>query len=166
LDERNIKTGRYLVKEGERDELAIELDKAEQLYNQGYYKEARNVLDSAPSLTPAGKLLYAWVVYHQGDFIEARKRFAAMAEFSAFTTDMNIGLGYCDIQENKPVTAMNIFSLVINTQANNDSALTGMGIALYRQAKPKEAAVYLEKALRINPSNAEAALILKQAQAQ
>lgn len=165
LQEKNIKTARYMPKEGERDQLSIELDKAEQLYNQRYYKESRSVLDSVSKLSPAGKLLYAWVVYHQHDYVEARKRFTAMAEFSSFSTDMNIGLAYCDLQENKLASAIDIFSLIIKNQPENESALTGMGIALHRLGKPKEAAAYLEKALRINPDNVDAGLILKQTSA-
>ena len=163
LEAKNIKIGRYLLKEGERDQLGIEMDKAEQLYNEGYYQESRNVLDSVTSLPPAGKMLYAWVVYHQGDFVEARKRFMATAKSPALAAESNNGLGYCDLRESKFDSAVDTFSLVIKTQPKNASALTGLGIALQRQGKPKEAAVHLEKALQINPNNTEAALILKQA---
>ncbi|OIQ90439.1 tetratricopeptide repeat protein [mine drainage metagenome] len=161
LEEKKIKAGRYMFKEGERNQSALELDKAEQLYNQGYYDESRNVLDSMLNQPPAAKLLYAWVVYHQGKIDEARKRFSSLAEFTKYSTEMNVGLGYCDLQGNKLTNAVQIFSSIIKIQPKNESALTGLGIALYRQGELKNAAIHFENALLINPENTEAASILK-----
>lgn len=161
LDAKKIQHGNYLLKEGERDESSIELDKAEELYHQKYYQESKNVLDSMPNPTPAAKLLYAWAVYHQADYIEARKRFNALVTPSTSIVDIKIGLGYCDLQENKLVSAIDTFTQVINTQPNNESALMGIGLALYRQGKSEEAATYLEKVLLLNPNNSEAARIME-----
>lgn len=163
LEDKNIKIARYLLKEGERDDNAVALDKAEQLYNQGFYTESQNVLESMTSMTPAAKLLYAWAQYHQGDIAGARQQFTAASTLLPDAEDVKIGLAYCDLQENKLVSAMDIFSLTLKSQPENESALTGMGIALYREGKVKESAVYLENALRINPANTEAAAILKRA---
>ncbi len=161
LKEKHIATGSYLIKGGERSNLTIELDKAEQLFNEHYYLEARNVLDNMASLTPAAKLLYGWAAYRQKDIVEARKRFEELAKAPASASDASIGLGYCDLQENKLDSALATFSKVIQSQPKNESALTGMGMALYRQNKFEESATYLEQALQINPANSEAALILK-----
>lgn len=161
LEDRKIKTGQYMLKAGERNQLALELDKAEQLYNQRYYDESRNILDSMLSHTPAAKLLYAWVAYHQGNIDEARKRFTSLAEFTEYATEIKIGLAYCDLQENKLATAVESFSSILKTQPKNESILTGLGIALYRQGELKEAAIHLESALRLNPNNTEVADILK-----
>jgi tetratricopeptide (TPR) repeat protein len=161
LRDKHIAIGRYLVKGGERSNLAIELDKAEQLFNEHYYNEARSVLDSMASLTPTATSLYAWVAYRQKDVVEARKRFEELSKVPANASDAGIGLGYCDLQENKLDSAVAAFSKAIQSQPKNGSALTGMGMALYRQSKFEESATYLEKALQINPENTEAALILK-----
>ena len=161
LKDKHVTIGRYLVKGGERSNLAIELDKAEQLFNERYYQEARNVLDSMASLTPTAQSLYGWVAYRQKDVVEARKRFGQLAEDPASAIDAAVGLGYCDLQENKLDSAVATFSKTIRSQPKNESALTGMGLALYRQNKPEESAIYLEQALQINPANREAALILK-----
>lgn len=164
LKNKNVTIGRYLVKGGERSNLAIELDKAGQLFNERYYNEARNVLDSMASLTPDAKLLYGWVAYRQKDVVESRKQFEEVAKNPEDTSNVNnakIGIGYCDLQENKLDSAVAIFSKIIQSQPKNDSALTGMGMALYRQSKFGESATYLEQALQINPNNVEAALILK-----
>jgi tetratricopeptide (TPR) repeat protein len=161
LKDKNIAIGSYLVKGGERSNLAIELDKAEQLFNEHYYQEARSVLDSMVSLTPTAKSLYAWVAYRQKDVAEARKRFGELAEYPANATDASIGLGYCNLQENKLDSAVATFSEALKSQPKNGSALTGMGMALYRQSKFEESATYLEQALVINPENSEAALILQ-----
>ena len=164
LKDKNVTIGRYLVKGGERSNLAIELDKAEQLFNERYYQEARNVLDSMTSLTPTAKSLYAWVAYRQKDVAEARKRFGELAEYSEFAGDAAVGLGYCDLQENKLDSAVATFSKALESQPKNVSALTGMGLTLYRQSKFEESATYLKQALKINPANSEAALILKRTQ--
>ena len=161
LKDKHVTIGRYLVKGGERSNLAIELDKAEQLFNERYFQEARNVLDSMASLTPTAQSLYGWVAYRQKDVVEARKRFGQLAEDPASAIDAAVGLGYCDLQENKLDSAVATFSKTIRSQPKNESALTGMGLALYRQNKPEESAIYLEQALQINPANREAALILK-----
>ena len=161
LKDKHVTIGRYLVKGGERSNLAIELDKAEQLFNERYFQEARNVLDSMASLTPTAQSLYGWVAYRQKDVVEARKRFGQLAEDPASAIDAAVGLGYCDLQENKLDSAVATFSKTIKSQPKNESALTGMGLALYRQNKPEESAIYLEQALQINPANREAALILK-----
>lgn len=164
LKDKNVTIGRYLVKGGERSNLAIELDKAEQLFNERYYNEARNVLDSMPNLTPEAKLLYGWVTYRQKDIVEARKQFEDVAknpENTSNASNARIGIGYCDLQENKLDSAVAIFSRTIQSEPKNDSAITGMGLALYRQNKFEESAAYLEQALQINPANSEAALILK-----
>jgi tetratricopeptide (TPR) repeat protein len=161
LKDKHVTIGRYLVKGSERSNQAIELDKAEQLFNEHYYKESRNVLDSMASLTPAAISLYAWVAYRQKDVAEARKRFGELAEDSANAIDATIGFGYCDLQENKLDSAVTAFSEALKVQPKNSSALTGIGLALYRQSKFEESATYLEKALQINPENTEAALALK-----
>ena len=161
LQDKKIATARYLIKGGERSNLAIELDKAEQLFNQHYYKEAHNVLDSMASLTPTAQSLYGWVAYRQKNVVEARKRFEELAKVPEKASDASIGLGYCDLQENKLDGAVAAFSKVIKSQPNNGSALTGMGLALYRQSKFEESATYFEQALQINPENTDAALTLK-----
>lgn len=161
LKDKNITMGRYLVKGGERSNIAIEQDKAGQLFNERYYQEARNILDSMASLTPTATSLYGWVAYRQKDVAEARKRFGELAKDPAFTTDATVGLGYCDLQENKLDSAVATFSKAIKFQPKNGSALTGIGLTLYRQSKFEESATYLEQALQVNPENTEAALALK-----
>jgi tetratricopeptide (TPR) repeat protein len=162
LDAKKIQSAHYLLKEGERNESTIALDKAEQLYQQKYYQESKNVLDSMPSLTPSAKLLYAWALYRQANYIEARKHFDTLAKLSPDVQDVKVGLGYCDLQENKLDSAISTFLQVIQTQPNNESALTGLGLALYRQGKLNEAADYLGQVLRLNPSNFEAESTIKQ----
>ncbi len=161
LDGKKITTGRYTFQQGERSEKSVELDKAEELYHQGYFNEANQVIESMSERPTSAKLLYAWIAYRQGNISESRTRFMAVSGLPEENLDRDVGLAYCRLRENPPEDAAMAFSKVLASYPENESALTGLGIALYYQGQLKAAKEKLEKAVKINPANTDAVELLK-----
>ena len=160
----NKTVGNYLLREGERGQLARMQDNAEQLYNQKNYKEAKQVIGQMPSQDYPSITLDAWSSYHLKDIPEARKLFSAAKSRAPKTEDIETALGYCDLKENKLEDAWRRFSSVLTTQPSNESALSGAGLVLFRQDKFDESSQLLQRALAINPSDIDAQETLKRIQ--
>ena len=166
IEAQHLTVGNYLLKEGERAPLARMQDQAEQFYSQGNYQETKRVLNHMPSQNFTVMMLNAWANYRMQNIPEARKLFADAAVKSPKSADVTVGLAFCDLSENKLDEAWNRFSKVITAEPANEAALAGAGLVLYRQSKFQESAELLQRALAINPNDADAAATLNRIKAQ
>lgn len=161
LETRQIKVGHYTLQEGERNQQALHLDKAEKSYREGEDQQAKQHLDAIKKLSPAALLLYGWVDLRQGKIEAARKHFTSAATEMPQIAEPLLGLGYCSLRENNLASAEIYFSEVIKSDANNAEALNGMGQIRYRQSRLSEATDYLNRALHSNTQHVEAIATLK-----
>jgi tetratricopeptide (TPR) repeat protein len=160
LNQRSITVGRYTLKGGERIEEALMLDKAEILYNKGDFAAAQKILDDMPSLTPQAKLLYGWTLYRMGNIPGARNHFNEAANRMPDKSPAHTGLGYCDLRDNNLKAAESHLVQALAGHPEDGEALMGMGLVRYRQGRPAESADFINKVLRLNPGNTEAAAML------
>lgn len=155
--------GNYLLKEGERAPLARMQDQAEQLYNQKNYQETKRILSHMPSQNFAAMMLNAWASYRLRNISEARTLFSTATTIGA-TSEVDVGLAFCDLYENKLDEASKRFLAVIAKEPENESALSGAGLALYRQGDFAESAKLLQRALALNDKDKDASAALKHIQ--
>ncbi len=165
IEKKDLAVGKYLLRDGERSQFAQSQDEAELLYNQGNYREAKNVLSRMPTQGFSATMLNAWASYRLNNLVEARKLFTAGFDMAAKHEEAEIGLAFCDLKENKLEDAGRRFSSVIATDPLNQPALTGAGLVLFRQSKFDESAKLLQRALAINPNDNDASDTLKRIQA-
>ncbi len=164
VESRNQAVGNYLLHEGERGQLVQMQDKAEQLYNQGNYKETKRLLSRMSDQDFPSIMLNAWSSYHLNNIPEARKLFSNAMDKQPKSEDAETGLAYCDLSENKLEDAFGRFKAIIARGPKNESALSGAGLVLYRQGKLDESLKLLQRALAINPDDADASETLKRIQ--
>lgn len=164
VESRNQTVGNYLLREGERGQLARMQDQAEQLYNQGNYKEVKLTLSHMKSQNYPSTMLNAWTSYHLHNIPEARKLFANALTQTLESAEVDTGLAFCDLTENKLDDAWQKFSAVITKAPTNEAALSGAGLVLYRQGKLAESAQMLTRALAINPKDSDASETLQRIQ--
>lgn len=161
LEIRQIRVGRYVLQEGERSQLALQLDSAEKNYHEGKYQQAKQLLDAMKQLSPAAALLHGWVDLRLGNITTARKYFIVAAATMPQTTEPQLGLAYCDLRENDLSSAEAHFTQIISGDAENIEALNGIGLIRFRQGRLAEAANYLKKALQLDPQHTEARATLQ-----
>ncbi len=161
LAARGIDSGTYAVRQGERSQASIFLDKAEAAFAQGQYVETIAALDQIPEpdRSMAASLLRAWSLYRIGRIADARTIFQAVLADDPGNAGANTGLGYVSLREGDNITAEESFRKVLALEPENPEAHGGLGLALYRSGRLEEAARSLEKSLNIAP-NAELKEIL------
>jgi len=164
VEKRNLAVGNYLLREGERSQLAQLQDQAEQLYNQGNYKETKSVLHHMSVQDFPSMMLNAWSSYRLNNIPEARRLFSEALAKAPKHEEVDIGLAFCDLNENKLEDAWQRFSAIISVEPSNQSALSGAGLVLYRQSKFEASALLLQRALAINPNDTDASDTLKRIQ--
>jgi tetratricopeptide (TPR) repeat protein len=161
LEKRQIKVGRYILREGERSKLDVQLDAAEKNYSEGNYQQAQQLLDAMKQPSPAAVLLYGWVDFRLGNIAMARKYFNVAATAMPQANEPLLGLAYCDLRENNLSAAEAHFTKIIEDDAANVEALNGMGLVRFRQGRLPEAADYLKRVLQLNPQHPEANATLR-----
>ena len=161
LETRQIKVGRYILQEGERSQLALQLDAAEKNYHEGNYQQAKQLLDAMKQLSPTAVLLHGWVDFQLGNTATARKYFNVAATAMPQVEEPHLGLAYCDLRENDLSAAEAHFTRVISDDTENIEALHGMGLVRFRQGRLPEAADYLKKVLQLDPQHTEARATLQ-----
>ena len=164
IESRNQEVGNYLLHEGERSQLAQIQDEAERLYNQRNYKETKVLLSRMSSQDFPSMMLNGWSSYHLKNIQEARKLFANALIKQPKSEDAETGLAYCDLSENKLEDALDKFTAIIARGQKNETALSGAGFVLYRQGKFDESLKLLQRALAINPDDADVTETLKRIQ--
>jgi len=161
LETRQIKVGRYTLREGERNKLDLQLDIAEKNYREGNYQQVRQLLDAMKQPSPAALLLHGWADFRLGNIATARKYFNSATTSMPEANEPLLGLAYCDLRENNLSAAEARFIQVIKDDAANIEALNGMGLVRFRQGRLSEAAGYLKKVLQMNPQHPEANATLR-----
>jgi len=150
--------------EGRKVERPIEkrlLEQAEEEYNKGNYSVALKTLSKLKNSDTAARLLEAWAHYRLGEIETAAIIFEEIAKQSPEQADAHLGLAYCALRQGNLAAADQSFSLVLEMKPDDLSALVGMGLLRDRQERPEDAAVYLRKALQLDPNNGEARGVLK-----
>ncbi|MBN1939712.1 MAG: tetratricopeptide repeat protein [Candidatus Aminicenantes bacterium] len=163
LSAMGIDSGTYSVRQGERSQAGILLDKAEALFAQGQYTETIGTLDQIPEpdRTLAAVLLRGWSLYRLGRIEEARKIFQAVLADEPENAGANSGLGYVALREGNNTLAEESFRKVLTVEPENADAHGGLGLALYRSGRLEEAAQSIEQSLQYAP-NSELRGILEQ----
>lgn len=163
---KGIITGQYLVRLGERDTDALLLDRAEDEFKNGNYQVVLELLKQIRQTGQAAQLLQAWATYHLGDTKNARNIFALLLRAAPNDNDARTGLGYCAMRDNDLANAEQHFKTVLQSSANDPASLAGMGLLCYRQGRLKEAAHFLQAAIKADPRNDEVRKILAEVIAQ
>ena len=158
LEAKQIRTGRYTLHQGERTQLALELDAAEKSYHEGNYQQAKQLLDAIKPPPPAAVLLHGWVDFKLGNIETARRYFSSAATALPQSAEPHLGLAYCDVSQSQSLlsAAEAQFTQIISGDAANIEALNGMGLVRFRQGRLPEAADYFKKVLQLDPQHAEA----------
>lgn len=152
--------GPYLVRQAERTEHALLLERAQADYDAGRYRPALEKLEQLKQLDLPARLLQAWATYRLENIPAARSLFNEILQTTPNSTEARTGLGYCAFRGNDLDSADHQFSVVLQGDPNDAAALVGMGLVRYRQNRLDEATQHLEAALKLNPRNPEAQEIL------
>ncbi len=163
LEQRRTGLTKQVLPSAERTPAARAQDHAEQLFNQGQYLLARQFMEQQPSLTPALQALYAWTLYRLNDVAGARQRFTALTA-AELKVERELGLAYCDYRDKRLTQAEQGFRSVLTRQPDNASALTGLGLSLYRLGRNPDALPFLLRAQRASPGDADVATALRNIQ--
>ena len=108
--------------------------------------------------------LRGWSHYDLGLYDEAAADFKAGLEVDSANPHDLAGLGYCYLQQGKPVMAQRAFNLVLSREPKNEGALMGQGLALLALQNAPAAAGIFRQILAMDPGNAEAKESLKRAE--
>lgn len=110
--------------------------------------------------------LRGWSHYQLGLYREAAADFKAGLEVDSGNPRNLEGLGYCYLQQAKPVMAQRAFNRVLSREPQNEGALMGQGLAfLALQNRPAAAGIF-RQVLAMDPGNGEARKSLKRAEGE
>jgi len=108
--------------------------------------------------------LRGWSHYYLGLYTEAAADFKGGLEVDSRNPRDLEGLGYCYLQQGKPVMAQRAFNRVLSRESQNEGALMGQGLAyLALQNRPTAAGIF-RQVLAMDPGNEEARNSLKRAE--
>lgn len=159
----------YWTSKGDRKEyweLVNRLADARKEFEKKNYAEVIEILEPlhARDVDVAG--LRGWAHYHLGLYTEAAADFKAGLEVDSGNPRDLEGLGYCDLQQGKPVMAQRAFNRVLSREPQNEGALIGQGLAfLALQNRPAAAGIF-RQVLAMDPGNVEARNSLKKAEGE
>ncbi len=156
VQQRNVVTMPYMVRQGERGAKLRILDQAQIDYDHGRYAEAVASLKQLDQLNFSARMLLGWALYHAGDNKEAYEVFSKIvAEYPGHKEAMTGG-AYAAIRVNRFPDAETWFHALLKDHPQNGDALYGMGLIRIRQQRHEEARPYLEAVIKENPKNGEA----------
>jgi len=110
--------------------------------------------------------LRGWAHYHLGLYTQAVADFKTGLEADSRNPRDLEGLGYCYLQQGKPVMAQRAFNRVLAREPKNEGALMGQGLAfLALQNRPAAAGIF-RQVLTMDPGNEDARNSLKRAEGE
>ena len=161
LATRGVVSGTYTVRQGERSEARVDIDKAEADYGAGRYDQALARLTKLDDreVTVDARLLLGWSFLRLNRVGEARAAFERVIAGDPGHVAAATGLGYCALRDGDNEAARRHFAAATVAAPQNADALGGLGLALFRLGRMDEAVKALETSLRVAPNGEfEAAL--------
>ncbi|WP_096144874.1 tetratricopeptide repeat protein [Stenotrophomonas pictorum] len=141
-------------------------ERARRLFRQQEYDAALRELHSVQPLDYSAHVAEGWVHLRQANNELARNSFRAASQMPGARSDASSGLGFALLRLDDTDGAHAAFSQALELSPDDHDAMQGMAQVFYRQDKPEQARVLLERLHAAAPDNAEVAELLERARAE
>jgi tetratricopeptide (TPR) repeat protein len=156
-----VASGTYALRGGERKSSARQTDEAEAAYNAHDFDKAIALLTALEEPNRSNQLLLGWSHYRKGNLDKAKDAFMSVLHGDNRDADANNGLGYVALRQGNLSSAEKYFTVATQEHPNDAQSWAGLGLAHFRQGQLPTAQHELEKAVKLDPANADAADVLK-----
>lgn len=162
LKDKNLSVGfsQYSVRKGERSREASLSDEIDLAFANENYSKVLELIPDQESISFDKAMLRNWSLYRVSKFTEAKAGFASALLKNPDQIEAILGSAYSSMQLQDLTSAEELFTRATLLEPNNSDAWAGLGLIHFRSGESSKALTELQRAVELNPDNAQAAQVL------